>query len=373
MRHLAAPLLAVVLLSTCGSEPPPYPGPPAQRAILRVLDINVWSGLDYQGSLKMGEYESAEVRQKRYRALLAQIRRLDPDLIGVHEANKLPEYAERLARDLDYDAFWHVGVGGVRLGKVGLPWNLREGDVILTRRDLRGEFAGRRQLSGGHVGNFFTFHFSDATQILAVKVTNFGEPLYVFATHWHASLHGSAPVLQELERSLKSGAITRAEYEAARAEIRAGAAWRLAEAEKTLAFIQRVAGEHPFVLVGDFNALPDSPEIRKLLGFGLVDAFAAANPGEPGYTWDPATNLNIRKHYLKRAVEAGDLLARLKRVDTATAKRVDYIFVDGRTQTLRVNAARVVMNEIVEGVHASDHYGVFAEIAWASTAEALKR
>jgi hypothetical protein len=64
----------------------------------------------------------------------------------------------------------HVGLGGVRIGPVGLPVNLREGDVILAREDLELEYIGRKALTGGAVGNFFTFHFGDATQIVAGKI-----------------------------------------------------------------------------------------------------------------------------------------------------------------------------------------------------------
>jgi len=106
------------------------------KTLLKVLDINVWSGLDYIGTLTMGEYESDAVREKRYLALVKQIKELDPDVIGVHEANKIPGYAKRLGTDIGCKVFQHVGVGGVRLGPVGLPWNLREGDAILVKKKL---------------------------------------------------------------------------------------------------------------------------------------------------------------------------------------------------------------------------------------------
>ena len=64
---------------------------------LRILDINVWSGLNYKGYIKMGEYEKANEREERYKALCSQIKQLYPDIIGIHEANKLPDYAKRLA------------------------------------------------------------------------------------------------------------------------------------------------------------------------------------------------------------------------------------------------------------------------------------
>jgi hypothetical protein len=121
------------------------------KTTLRILDINVWSGLNYQGNLTMGEYESQAVREKRYRALVTQIKQLDPDVVGIHEANKLPGYARRLAAETGYKAFYHLGLGGVRLGPIGLPWNLREGDAILVKPAWQPEFVGRRQLSGGYV------------------------------------------------------------------------------------------------------------------------------------------------------------------------------------------------------------------------------
>ena len=99
----------------------PTPGPS-----LRILDINVWSGLDYKGYIKMGEYETESVREKRYQALLTQIKQLDPDIIGIHEANKLPYYAKILAETIGYNVFYHVGVAGIRLGSIGLPWNLQK-------------------------------------------------------------------------------------------------------------------------------------------------------------------------------------------------------------------------------------------------------
>ena len=143
---------------------------------LRVITINVWAGLDYKGSLKMGEFQDRETRHRRTRILVEQLTELNPDVIAVNEANKLPRYARLLAGELDYDQIHHVGLGGVRAGPLGLPLNLREGDVILARKSLQLERGGRRQLSGGPVGNFFTFHFADATQVIAIRITVNDQP-----------------------------------------------------------------------------------------------------------------------------------------------------------------------------------------------------
>ena len=154
---------------------------------LRVVTINVWAGLDYKGSLKMGEYQDPEVRALRTQILVEQLRRIDADVIAVNEANKLPRYARQLAGDLNCDQVYHVGLGGLRAGPVGLPLNLREGDVILARGSLQLKGVGRKQLSGGPVGNFFTCHFADATQVIGGRIVVADREVYVFNTHWHAS------------------------------------------------------------------------------------------------------------------------------------------------------------------------------------------
>ncbi len=110
---------------------------------LTVLTINVWSGLDYRGSFRMGEYERKEVRERRTQALIGELQRLSPDVVALNEANKLPGYGRRLAKALGYDRVWHVGLGGLRAGPVGIPSNLREGDALLARPGLALRPAGR--------------------------------------------------------------------------------------------------------------------------------------------------------------------------------------------------------------------------------------
>jgi endonuclease/exonuclease/phosphatase family metal-dependent hydrolase len=115
-------------------------------------------------------------------------------------------------------------------------------------------------------------------------------------------------------------------------------------------------GGMPPIVAGDFNAEPDSDEIRFLCGLTVLegrttfyqDAFRVAGEG-PGYTqdWrtDPiAADLNVHR------------------------KRIDYILVGDAFRREgsagRVLSARVVLDEPLTGVVASDHFGVFAEVEW---------
>ncbi len=335
---------------------------------LRILDINVWSGLDYKGTIKMGEYETAAVRKERYQILLSQIRQLDPDIIGIQEANKLPSYARRLARDTKYEAFYHMAVGGVRLGPIGLPLNLREGDVLLIKKHLNPKFVGRRQLSGGYVGKWVAFHFDDATQIIGVKITFQNRPIFIYVTHWHASLTDAPYIISKAKKLVQSGEITETEYQDILSEIERGVAWRLSESQKTIEYIQETAKNNSYILMGDFNTEQGSQELNNLLKFGMVDVFQTSNPDSSGLTWDPRTNLNIKTHYLKNSgIEKNlDGLARLENLLTETPRRIDYIFLGPSSfldsKNIAIKSSKVVMKQIMNGIHASDHYGVFAEI-----------
>ncbi|MFX0195494.1 MAG: endonuclease/exonuclease/phosphatase family protein [Candidatus Hodarchaeota archaeon] len=343
-------------------------GPVTTHNCLRIFDINVWSGLNYKGYIKMGEYETATIREKRYRALLSQIKQLDPDIIGIHEANKLPYYAKRLAKDIEYEVFYHVGVGGIRLGPIGLPLNLREGDAIFIGKHLNPQFVGHKQLSGGYVGNWATFHFSDATQIIAIKITYQNKPIFIFATHWHASLSDASYILVKAKDLYNSSEITEAEYQNILSKIEEGVVWRLSESKKTIDFIRETAKDHPYILMGDFNAESGSQEINNLLKFGMVDVFQFSDPDSSGFTWDPRTNLNYKAHYLKESYSEKDLkiYTRLENFSRKVPKRIDYIFIGPSflldSKSISIISSKVVMKEIIHDVHTSDHYGVFAEI-----------
>ncbi len=316
---------------------------------LRVVTINVWAGLDYKGSLKMGEYQDEDTRALRTRNLLEQLKELDPEVIAVNEANKLPRYARSLSRELDYDQIYHVGLGGLRIGPIGLPVNLREGDVVLAKKSLQLRRSGRKQLSGGPVGNFFTFHFADATQIIGGRILAAGREVYVFNTHWHASPFPTEEYFRQLAERRDSGRIDEQRYEELVEESVEGQKWRLDEAHKTVAFIDKVAASNPVILMGDFNAVVGSEEIGVLKASGFRDAFAEAGD-PPGFTWDGRENSNIQ---LQKQVFPEDFWLE------PTRRRIDYVFFRG--PGLEVLASKVVLDRPLQGIHPSDHFGVMAE------------
>lgn len=107
----------------------------------------------------------------------------------------------------------------------------------------------------------------------------------------------------------------------------------------------------PPVLCGDFNADPDSEEMRMLTGLTAVpvpklvfiDAWRAGGHG-PGITWD---NRNP-----------------FAAADAEPDRRIDYVLVGyPREHGLgQVTSARVIGDVPVDGAWPSDHFGVCAEI-----------
>jgi len=108
----------------------------------------------------------------------------------------------------------------------------------------------------------------------------------------------------------------------------------------------------PPVLLGDFNANPDSDEMRFLRGLTTIDGlsvyfadcWATSRHGEDGWTYARSNPYALRSR--------------------EPSRRIDYVFVRGPGRHLcgEPLAARLFCEESVEGVWPSDHYGVVADI-----------
>lgn len=110
--------------------------------------------------------------------------------------------------------------------------------------------------------------------------------------------------------------------------------------------------QFPPIIVGDFNTVSDSTEVRFLTGkhsfggrsFFLRDAWAHAGDGTQGFTW------TMKNPYLPSWL--------------APERRIDYIFVglptmDGLGDIL---SCRIVCDQPENGVWPSDHFGLLAEL-----------
>ncbi len=355
--------LCAISTSGCGREKATAP---AERNELRLMTINVWSGLDYKGTLVMGEYEAGDVREKRYQALVHEIRRLSPDVIGINEANFLPDYIKRLAGDLGYDYLYHVGVSGLHVGRIGIPWNLKEGDAILAKKELRLQCTGRKQLSGGgFIWNNLSFHTDDATQVVLGKIRVNGEDVYVAVTHWHASPPDDAESKAGLASLKKEWDYPDDDYKNALLKLSSDSKWRNDESRDMAEYLKaKVPAGKKLIVLGDFNSEASSPEMKYLFSRGYIDSYSAASK-DPGYTWDPEKNANIRKFYSADTKKRFDsLYEHLNTINSASRRsRIDFILFNSLFPGGAVKESAVCCSGLYDGVHPSDHFGVYSVLS----------
>ncbi len=107
------------------------------------------------------------------------------------------------------------------------------------------------------------------------------------------------------------------------------------------------------VLAGDFDADPEAASVRfwcgrQSLGYMSVcyrDAWESTHPGDPGHTYTPRNPLMATPDWPFR--------------------RIDYIFVRCADYgpTLEISSCARIFDEPIDGVWASDHFGVVADLA----------
>ena len=108
------------------------------------------------------------------------------------------------------------------------------------------------------------------------------------------------------------------------------------------------------VVAGDFDATPDSASVRLWTGRQSLDgmsvhyqdAWTAMHPDEPGHTFTPRNPL------------------RSDAWKPRPGRRIDYILVRCGTHgaTLDIAACELAFDQPLDGVWASDHFGVFADL-----------
>lgn len=130
------------------------------------------------------------------------------------------------------------------------------------------------------------------------------------------------------------------------------------QAVATARFVEQLVAdrpEMPVVLVGDLNADSDAASIRFLTGRQSLDgvsvryedAWMASHPQQAGHTFTPNNRL----------VRAGQM-------PLERGRRIDYIMVRSGPHgpPLDIVDCRLIFTEPVNGIQASDHYGVSADL-----------
>ncbi|MFO0678702.1 MAG: endonuclease/exonuclease/phosphatase family protein [Polyangiaceae bacterium] len=265
-------------------------------ATVRVATLNIWN--------RFGPWE------ERLVAIRAALATLKPDVLAMQEVLRSPVGAE------EFDQARLVGAGfgldHVAWGRAPEEGGFPVGNAILSRWPLEREAV-------------HPLPMLDADDLRAVTAADVRTPfgvLPVYSTHLCYRLH--------------HGYV------------------REAQVFDLAAFVngRRVPGHMPPVIMGDFNADPDSQEIRFMRGLVAMqgrsayfaDAFAVAGDGSPGTTFSRSNPFTASWREPNR--------------------RIDYVFVGERDERFRgdVLSAAVAFDAMVDGVHPSDHFGVVADV-----------
>lgn len=269
-----------------------------KRGVARFLTLNLWGD--------NGPWEA------RMALLEARLDAMAPDVIGLQEVREVAGRVPNQAAALAGPRAWHHAFAPTTTFNGG-----REGLAIVSRFPIGAqEFS---PLPGSTE--------AEGRGILSARLDGEAGGLWVHSTHLSYREH--------------EGLLREAQVQ----------------------FVDEVLAAHdngnPRIVMGDFNTVPESDELRFLAGHHTLggrrvayqDAWAAVNQDRPGYTWVRANDYTDRMHWLRRD------------------RRLDYVFVTPvrRDRRATVHAAAVVLDapETLpdgERIFASDHFGVTADV-----------
>ncbi len=249
--------------------------------------------------------------QARRPAILAALRELRPDVVGLQEvwADEHENLAGWLAEELGLHWTWAPSRAPQRWQRRSAGPPAEVGNAVLSRWPVLDRQVLHLPGDDGHLA-------------LHARLDAPGHPLPFFTTHLSSEPHASAA--------------------------------RRAQVVELVGFVagHRGGTAHPAVVTGDLNAWPDSDEVRLLGGYKtapavpgevLLDAGEFADPAAPAATWDPANPY----------VAAGN-----------PPVRIDYVFVGppGPDGLGAVRAVRRAADAPVDGTWPSDHCAVVVDL-----------
>lgn len=338
----------------------------AQTRSLKIATINVWSGLDYNGSFKMGEYETPETREQRFQILLSQIKLLSPNVIFLQEANPIGEFSRRLADSLSFDEIHQVCNAGIKIGSFGIPANLKEGIAILSNPKLNLNYFDTWKLSGsfGLFGDIFTIHFSESNFALVGTIKVNGAVFYLVNAHLNANVPDDTSIIVKYNNYRKQNSIGESDYREALELRDEKIQKKKTEFEELTSKLKELPTECPCIIGGDFNTASTDSSLKYFIAENkLTDAFIKNNTPEK-YTWNVLENENVifSTNFFDadgNKLKGYDILSSIY---DAVPRRIDYIFTDHHFKKDDFIDYKIFLDSASNGIHASDHFGVIAKI-----------
>lgn len=343
---------------------------------LKVATINIWTGLDYVGSRRIGEYEPPAVREQRTRMLVNELKNIQPDVVAMQEVNPVSSLGPAIADELGYDCIYERANAGVKIGRIGFPTNLNEGLVILARKSLRLEFVDVWDLSGGFglFGNAASLHWSERRLALVGKIRIGTAEMFIANVHISSVVPDDSSTRYVAQQIASSRTQDEHRVRDIVQQCFSDADNRMRSVELMLLQLNGPYAEKPCIVLGDFNAASSQPEIRRLKTEGeFLDAAESAGI-ESAVSWDPERNTNIR--YSVQQVDAnGDSLdppGLLSAWYDGQPRTIDHILLNRCWQPTDVEGAHIVLDKPENGLFVSDHFGVLATLNVARLAQSAR-
>jgi len=333
---------------------------------ITLVNMNVWFGLDCRGIVKFGEYEPSKIRAARFQDLTNGLKDLQPDVIGIQEANPLPGYVRKLSNALGYDAVWQVTNSGIKLLGFGIPTNFAAGNAILAQKGHDLKYLGVRRLSGkGLQTKYISMHFTELRDVIAARVIVRGHALIVFNTQTHFSVIWNKRLQQSLTAMIEDYDIPLKAKENLLESIQKSNKRRRQEISRLIDFVKETTlrYNYPYVIMGDFNATVESSEMAELFTeLDLLDTYAIKNPDKIGFTWDPGKNTNTgydASPFWANGITPRDPLNKLEaQFDRNMARRIDFIFLSYQFDPDMIKDVNLMFTRPTNGLFTSDHFGL---------------
>ena len=333
---------------------------------MKILTFNLWHG---KGQKRFGlePLEPPGHKDARMDGFLGLAREARPDIIFLQEADPAPDTARRIAAELQMDEIHQVSNAGIKI-VVGIPRSFRSGLIILARRELGLRKLGAIKIPGSGWGwcwDRVSLQVREHRYALFGRIERDATPMVLAVTHLHHTRALDDPARAWLGEAERTGTLSAEEHQKLLNHNRERVDRRAKQVRAIADYLEKHAPGLPAILGGDFNAEPDTGEIRDLVGArGFIDTYAETGV-PPGNTWDPRINTNTSISsgtFLDVDSSCPEVQGLMQEQDMREG-RIDYIFLNRAFTSDRILSSELfAASPLPDGLYCSDHFGVLTSI-----------
>lgn len=347
--------------------------------MLSLLTYNLWHGLSPKGILRFQEVEPRSRRELRQNIQVELLKELPTDVLFLQEVNPIHKRSQQLAKFLGYQAVFERDNSGIKLGKLGPPYNLDSGLCTLLSSSQHIEWKKAIDLSGeatAWMSEKLSLQLTESRRALFVAAVNdhTGRTLYV-NTHFHHGIEMNKLVYDEIKDLREQKMISEGVEAELLERLESADLRRQKEMRRLVEEIEVQKSRFNLIVVGgDFNCTPNSEVLKILTNRGFIRLDDSST--ESSYTWDESKNSSNHKisqeHIATLLLD--DLSFDSKVVDKLhemavnwekIPRRIDDIYAWSQTGEWQVGKTQVFGEEDEKiGLSASDHLGFRVEVNW---------